>query len=384
MKLVRIAVVVVIVAALALALRYTLFRQERVDVTVFRVAAGPVEETVTNSKAGTVETRMRATLSPEIGGRVVEIAVREGDTVSAGQLLLRMADDDYAAEVTLRERARTAAEAARREACLAADQAEREHARYVRLSNDEDEIVSEELLEQLASRRDVGVAACEAAKARVEEAEAARRRAKVELEKTVIRAPFDGVVAELTAELGEWITPSPPGLPIPPVIELLQREANYVSAPLDEADLARVAVGQPVHITLDAFPGQSFAGRVVRLAPYVLDLEEHSRTFEIEVEFEDPEFAVALVPGASADVEVVLDRRDDARRIPTYALMEGGRVLVLDGETLVERDVATGLRNWQFTEITDGLETGERVVVSLDRAEVQAGARVGEVTETLR
>ena len=115
-----------------------------------------------------------------------------------------------------------------------------------------------------------------------------------------------------------------------------------------------------------------------------VDLEEHSRTFEIEVEFDDREFAAGLLPGASADVEVVLDTRDAVPRIPTYALMEGGRVLVLEGETLVERDVTTGLRNWQFTEITAGLETGERVVVSLDRAEVQAGARIGEVTETLR
>lgn len=378
----RIAIVIVVAAALVLVLRFTLFRQEPVDVTVFRVAKGTVEETVTNSKAGTVKTRKRAMLSPEIGGRVVEIAVREGDTVREGQLLMQLADEDYAAEVVLRERARTAAEAARSEACLAADQAEREHARYLRLSDDE--IVSEELLEQLANKRDVGVAACEAASARVEEAEAAWRRARVELSKTVMRAPFDGVVAELTAEVGEWIMPSPPGLPVPSVIELLQLEANYVSAPLDEADLARVAVDQPVHITLDAYPGRTFSGRVVRLAPYVLDLEEHSRTFEIEVEFDDREFAARLLPGASADVEVVLDKRDDVPRIPTYALMEGARVLVLDGDTLVEREVAAGLRNWQFTEITDGLQTGERVVVSLDRAEVQAGARIGEVTETLR
>ncbi len=381
-SLAKIAIVILVVVALALTLRYTVFRPERVDVTVFRVAPGLVEESVTNSKAGTVKTRKRAMLSPEIGGRVVEIVVREGDTVQAGQVLIRLADDDHAAEVVLRERARTAAEAAGREACLTADQAEREHARYARLSNDE--IVSEELLEQLENRRDVGVAACEAAKARVEEAEAGRRRAKVELAKTVMRAPFDGIVAELSTEVGEWITPSPPGLPIPPVIELLQREANYVSAPLDEVDLARVAVDQPVHITLDAFADATFSGRVVRLAAYVLDLEEHSRTFEIEVEFDDRDFAAGLLPGASADVVVVLDQRDNVPRIPSYALMEGGRVLVVHDDRLEERDVTTGLRNWQFTEITDGLETGELVVVSLDRAEVQAGARVGEVTETLK
>jgi len=378
----RVAISVVVIAAVVLVLRYTVLRPERVDVTVFRVARGVVEETVTNSKAGTIKTRKHAMLSPEIGGRVVGIMVREGDAVEKGQVLLRLAKDDYSAEVALRDRSLAAAEAAQREACLAADQAEREHARSVRLSKDE--IVSEEMLEQLASKRDIGVAACEAARAKVEEAAAASRLAKVNLDKTAIRAPFDAVVAELSAEVGEWITPSPPGLPIPPVIELLGLGANYVSAPLDEADLARVEVGQPVHVSMDAFADRSFAGRVVRVAPYVLDVEEHSRTFEIEVELDDDDFAARLLPGTSADVEVVLDRREDVLRIPTYALMEGGRVLVLEAERLEERDVSTGLRNWQFTEITKGLAHGETVVVSLDRAEVQAGARVGHVTETPR
>jgi HlyD family secretion protein len=135
---------------------------------------------------------------------------------------------------------------------------------------------------------------------------------------------------------------------------------------------------------MDAYPGRELPGRVTRVAPYVLDMEEHSRTFEIEVELEDGAFAATLLPGTSADVEVILAAEPDALRIPTYALIEGARVLVVQDDRLVAREVETGLRNWAFTEVRRGLSAGEPVVVSLDRAEVEAGARAVISEETLQ
>ena len=381
-RLLRTIGVVVVLVAIGVGLRFTILRDDPVPVTVFRVAQGVVEETVTNSKAGTVKSRKRAMISPEIGGRVEKLAVRAGDRVEQGQLLMRLADEDYQARVSLRESSLSTARAARREACLAADHAGRAYARYLNLAKDE--IVSQELLDQLASNRDVAAAACEAAQARVLEAAAALVLARVNLSKTMLRAPFDAVVAEVGTEVGEWITPSPPGVPIPPVLELIQPASIYVSAPLDEVDVAKVRVGQPVRITLDAYAGQPFSGTLTRVAPYVLDLEEHSRTFEVEAEFDDREFAANLRPGISADVEVILDARSAVLRIPSYALMEGSRVLVVNDDSLIAREVGTGLRNWAFTEITDGLSPGELVVVSLDRAEVQEGAKASIAGETLK
>ena len=381
-RLIRTLVIVVLLTLAGVALRYTVFRPRPVEVTVFRVARGLVEDTVTNSKAGTVKTRQRATLSPEIGGRVAELPVREGERVERGQVLMRIAAADYRARVKLQERALTVARAGHREACLRADQAERDYQRYLRLSPDE--IISEETLDQAENKRDVGIAACEAAEAKVLEAEAGLELARVELAKTVLRAPFDGIVAELSAEVGEWVTPSPPALPVPPVVELIQQTSIYVSAPLDEVDLSRVGVSLPVRITLDAYPDREFSGLVTRIAPYVLDVEEHSRTFEIEAEFDDAEFAAKLLPGTSADVEVILDSEEDVLRIPTYALIEGSRVLVVNDGELVAREVETGLRNWAFAKIERGLEVGEAVVVSLDRAEVREGAQAVIVGETLR
>ncbi len=369
----RVAFVLLLLAAAA-ALRYFVFRTDPIPVTVTAIAAGRVEQTVTNSKAGTVQTRQRASLSPEMGGLVIELPARKGARVAAGDIVLRLSDADYRAQVTLQERSIDAARAAAREACLTADQARRDDARYDALAREG--VVSAELSEQARSRRDAAAAACAAAGARVLQAESALALARAQLEKTVLRAPFPGVVAELKTELGEWITPAPPGVPIPPVIELIAPEEIYVSAPLDEVDVGKVRLGQPVRITMDAFPGQSFPGRVVRVAPYVLDIQEQNRTFEIEAEFDDPAFARTLVPGTSADVEVILAAKDGVLRVPTSALMEGNRVLAVEGDRLVEKTVTTGLRNWEFVEVTGGLSAGERVTVSLDRMEVKAGARV--------
>lgn len=381
-KWLRRILILVALVAIVIALRLTVFRTQPVPVTIFRVAEGRVEDVVTNSKAGTVRTRRRAELSTEIGGLVVELPVRKGDRVEKGQVLLRLADADYRARAKLSERSLDAVRAARHEACTNAEQTERDLARNQRLA--EQEIVSVELLDQARSRRDVAVAACEGARARALEAEAALDLARVNLAKTVLRAPFAGVVAELSAELGEYITPSPPGLPIPPVVEILDNESIYVSAPLDEVDVNRVSVGPPVRVTLDAFPGRSFEGHVVRVAAYVLDVEEQNRTFEIEVEFDDQSFARTLLPGTSADVEVILDSVGEVLRIPSYALIEGRRVLVLADGLLVSRKVEIGLQNWQFTEITAGLEAGEQIVVSLDRVEVTKGARAEAAGETDR
>jgi len=375
-------VLVVFLVAIAAALRWTVFKPDPVPVTIFIVAVGRVEEIVANSKAGTVKTRLRATLSTEIGGLVQELPVREGDRVEKGEILLRLADSDYRAKLTLRQRALDTARFGKSEACTNAEQAERDLVRYLRLAREE--VVSEELLDNVQSRRDAAVAGCDGARARELEAAAALDLARVNLAKTVLRAPFAGVVAEVSAEEGEWITPSPPGLPIPPVVEILDNEAIYISAPLDEVDVGRVRAGRPVRITLDAYPGQSFDGEVTRVAPYIMDIEEQNRTFEIEVEFVDQEFAGGLLPGASADVEVILDAAEDVLRIPSYALIEGARALVLRDGFLEEVQIEAGLKNWQFTEIREGLQEGDEVVVSLDRLEVRAGAHAEAVAETDR
>ena len=192
----------------------------------------------------------------------------------------------------------------------------------------------------------------------------------------MLTAPFAGTVAKISGELGEYSTPSPPGVPTPPAIDLIDDSCLYVKAPMDEIDAPRIQPGLPVRITLEAMPGTVFEGRVKRVAPYITAVERQARTVAVDVDFVRPEEARGMLVGYSADVEIVLTTRADTLRIPTSALREGRRVLVVEGDTLIERELETGVANWAFTEVLSGLAAGERIVTSLERDGVSAGAKV--------
>jgi HlyD family secretion protein len=362
----------------ALILWATVLSPERVPVKVVHVERGRVESTVTNTKAGTVRARRRAQLSSEVGGRVVEIAHREGSWVEHDAPLILLDDATQRARLRLSHESLRAVEASRREACVQRDRARRELERKRELAAEK--IVSEDLLDQLQSVFDAADAACRRFVAEVGKAEAQVSASEVELAKLVIRAPFDGVIAEVAVEVGEWITPSPPLLQAPPVLDLIDPSSLYVSAPMDEVDSAAIQAGQETKVTVDSHAGRELSGRVARVAPYVLDLEAQNRTVEIEVELvgEPPE--PPLLPGTSADVEVILEVRDSVLRLPTSALLEGDRVLLTSNGRLEERPVEVGLRNWDYAEVQGGLDEGEQIVITLDRVEVKPGARV-EVEE---
>jgi len=373
----RLALVAAAVAVVVVA-RLTVFAPDPVEVRVVAVEKGRVEETVTNSRAGTVKARRRAKLAPEIGGKVLSLPHRRGARVRKGDLLLRVDDALQRARLALAEDEEKAARAQRDQACLAAERAARESDRTADLAAEG--VVSTDLLDGIESQARTAEAACRAAEAAVERATSAVALARAELAKTVLRAPFDGIVADVFIEEGEWTSPSPPALPIPPVLDLIDTREIYISAPMDEVDSARIGAGRPARVSVDSHRGKSFPARVVEVAPYVVDRLEQNRTVEIEVELDDEAFATTLLPGTSADAEVILSAREDVLRVPTPALIEGGRVLVLERDRLVERTLTLGLRNWDFTEVTGGLEPGMRVVVSLDRPEIKAGARAREAT----
>ena len=365
--------VVVGLVALVVVLRLTLFAPESIPVRVVAAAKGRVEETVTNSRAGTVKARRRAKLAPEIGGRVLSLPRRRGARVRRGDLLLRVDDALQKAQLRMSEDERKAALAQRDQACVAAERATRELERTRSLAAQG--IVSTDLIDAVDSQARTATAGCRASQAAADRAASAVALARAQLDKTVLRAPFDGVVADTFIEEGEWTSPSPPALPIPPILDLIDTRSIYVSAPLDEVDSGRIRKGQTARVTVDSQPGKHFTARVVEVAPYVMDRLEQNRTLEIELELDDVQAASSLLPGTSADAEVILSARDDVLRVPTSALLEGGKVLVLEANRLVERTLQVGLRNWDMTEVTGGLAQGDRVVVSLDRPEVKAGAR---------
>ncbi|MGB4913659.1 MAG: efflux RND transporter periplasmic adaptor subunit [Candidatus Dechloromonas phosphoritropha] len=371
----RIAIVVVVVAVLGLAFAW-FSRPKPIPVALKEVATGMVEATLANTRAGTVEACLRTKLSTIIGGRIEYLGVKEGDRVKKGQLLLKLWNDDQQAQAALAETQITLAGRRVEEACIAAVNAEKEAKRQSELRAKGFVSISKE--DAARTEAEVRRASCNTAKADVAQAEAKFKATRVEQGRVALYAPFDGTVAKIVGELGEYSTPSPPGVPTPPAIDLIDDSCLYVKAPMDEVDAPKIKIGQPVRITLDALPGKVLPGTVRRVAPYVSAVEKQARTVDVEIEFTQPENTGKLLVGYSADVEIILDGRDNVLRIPTAAIQEGGKVLLFnpDSGKLEERKIKTGLANWEFTEVLEGLAAGDRIVTSLEKEGVKAGATV--------
>lgn len=364
-----------IVVLLVVILIWRISRPEYIPVIVHSVDYGIVESTAANTRAGTVKSCQRARISPAAGGQVSVLNVNEGDKVKTGQVLLELWNDDRRAEVKLAANESQRARAQAEEACLGAEVAERESRRLLRLKKKG--LSSEERVDQAVTEAKARAAGCRAAHAAAAVSHSREAVAIAAMERTILKAPFDGIVAEVNAEVAEYVTPSPPGIPTPPAIDLVATHCPYVLAPIDEVDAPGIRHGMPARITMDAFAKRSFMGTVKRVAPYVIDREKQARTVDVEVSFNDSNENEQFLPGYSADIEVILQVRHKVLRVPTEAILEGNRVLIFsDGDALQERGITPGISNWQFTEVTKGLKPGESIVLSVEREGVSAGAYV--------
>lgn len=366
--------ILLIIIAGTIGLIWYFTRPKPVEVLVKQVERGTVEQTIANTRAGTVKACRRAKLSPSLGGQISILAVHEGDQVKAGTLLLELWNKDLKAQVTLSESEARAAKSHAEATCLQAKVAQREADRLVRLSKTG--AISVESVENSVILAEARHADCESAKASTNVSKARIGVARARLERTQLIAPFDGVVAEINGELNEYVTPSPAGIPTPPAVDFIDNTCFFVAAPIDEVDAPRIEVGKTARISMDAFGEQRFPGVVRRIAPYVLDLEKQARTVEVEVEFTQKQDIQKLLAGYSADVEVIMDASKGTLRIPAEAVLEDNRVIVFlpDEGLLEERDIKTGMSNWDYTEVRSGLKQDDLVVTSIDRDGVEDGA----------
>jgi HlyD family secretion protein len=362
----RILILLVTAALLIGAIWYTR-REDPLPVTLHTVERGIVERTVANTRAGTIKACRRSALSMPGGGRVEVLLVKEGQEVAAGELLLELWNEDRKAMTAQAESQLAAASHRREQACGEADNAAREARRLATLQ--QRKLVAQELAEAADTRARSAAFACRAAGDEQQTAASNLQLNRALLAETQLRAPFAGVVAEINGEVGEFVTPSPPGIPMPPAVDLIDYSCLYVTAPIDEVDAGRLKPGLPARISLDAFRGEHFAGRLDRIAPYVMEIEKQARTVDVDVLFTNAADRERLLVGYSADIDLVLEAHEDAIRIPSEALMDNDTVYRLDpGSSRLERvAVQTGIRNWNFTEITAGLTPGDRVVTSLDQ-----------------
>jgi HlyD family secretion protein len=349
-----------------------------IEVEIYTVGKGEVKATVSNTRVGTVKACRRAYLAPATGGQVAKLHVKEGDQVNQGQMLLEVWNDDLKEQIGLKRAEISANQAAAEQACHLGANAQRDARRISKLYKDK-HFVSEELVDEKVSSAKAQQAACKAAKDKIVVSERSLAAAQAAVERTLLTAPFDGTVAEINAELGEYVTPSPPGILTLPAIDLMDISCLYVSAPIDEVDAPQIKTGMTACVSLDAFVEKRCSGTVSRVAPYVLEKEKQARTVEVEVKLTDPKDLKELLPGYSADIEVLLTSKTQAIRIPAEAVMENSRVLLVKEDGLLEtRAFKPGLSNWNTVEVVSGLNVGDKIVKAIGQDGVVAGAYVKE------
>ena len=365
------------IAALAavMALIYFVSRPSLPEVSLVELTTGLVENRVSNTRAGTVEACQRSKLSLPIGGQIAQLYVDEGELVAEGQLLMSLWNDDRAAQVEQAKAAATSMDRERQSICIAAASDSYESQRLIELV--EKQLVSSERADLALAKSNASAAACEAAKARQGQALGSVKLAEAVLAQTYLHAPFAGRVAEVTGELGEFSTPSPPGVQTPPAIDLLTDDCHYISAPIDEVDASQIAVGMPVRVTMDAFRERNFAATVRRISTYVLDLEKQARTVEVEAELDIDKQMPILLAGYSADMEIVLDAKTSALRVPTELLVDEKFVLLVNKKNRVERrELVLGLSNWHFSEVLSGAQQGDKIISNIGVQGVDEGVEV--------
>ena len=333
--------------------------EEEIKVLAVRPEIKMVEQTVSNTRAGTIDACRRSKMSPAMGGQIATLAVEEGDMVEKDQILLELWNKETKARVK-------AAERSAEQTCIISAKAQRDADRSNELFSKG--LASEEAKEAAVTNAESGLAACNAAKAQVEVT-------KASLERTQLIAPFGGIVAEIEGELGEYVTPSPVGVATKPTLDLIDNTCIYIKAPIDEIDAPEVVAGLKSRITMDAFGQKEFPATVRRVAPYVLDLEKQARTVEIEAVFDNPqEF---LLPGYSADITIIVDTSEETLSIPSQAVMGGDSVYLINSDgTITEKEIEVGLSNWQVTEVLNGLSIDDQIVLSIDRKGLEDGVKV--------
>ena len=352
-------------------------RPKFIEVEIVRLEKGEVRATVSNTRVGTVKACRRAYLAPAAGGQVAKLHVKEGDSVKQNQLLMEVWNKDLKAQVKLQAFQIKANRATTEQVCQRAAVAQREAQRMV--LQQKYHIVSEEALDAKETEARAQRASCDASRETIAVSEANLDVVQAAVERTLVLSPFDGRVAEINVELGEYVTPSPPGIATLPAIDLLDVSCLYVSAPIDEVDAPKIKTGMSVCVSLDAFTEKRCSGTVTRIAPYVLEKEKQARTVEVEVKLTDPNDIKDLLPGYSADIEILLAAKQQALKVPAEAVLENNRVLLMQTDGLLEeRTFKPGLANWNTVEVLEGLNVGDKVVLSVGRDGVVAGAYARE------
>lgn len=290
---------------------------------------------------------------PKVSGRLEAVSVRMGDRVSRGQRLAKVEDHEILEQVKQAQASFdvSAATIRQREADLKLAQTNLDRSRNLF----ERQLIPRQTFDDTDARYQAAAAQLDLAKAQYAQAQARLDELKINLANTDINSPVSGFVGKRVLDPGAWVTPNSVFLSIVD-ISVVRLVVNVV-----EKDLRKINQGMKADVTVDAFPGEKFEGRIAHVAPV---LDPATRTAQIEIEVQNANFR--LKPGMYAKVDFVVERRENTLVLPANAIVEvgGKKGVFLPGEGDVARfkPVTIGMSQPDRVEVVEGLEDGTRVV----------------------
>lgn len=403
----------------------------RATVSVRTDVVEPMDLVARVTATGHVEAKRAVEIRSDVSGRIVALAVEEGDSVRNGELLLRIDPKRFEAAVSRAQASLAEARAREAQARANFEQARRDYRRTKGLQEAGENFVTESEVEQARTEMDVQEALWNAAREAVSQAKASLEEVQDQLDKTVIRAPMTGVVTRLNVEVGETAivgTTNVPGSLLLTISDLSTMEAVV---DVDETDIPEVGIGDSAVVEIDAFPDRRFAGHVSKIGNSSVvprdqqtGQSEQAVDFEVRITLADP--PVGIRPDLSATAEVITAQRTGALGIPIIALTlrspedvgdeDGGQgdeeegvtgassdtsstaeqptqgrgrgtssmargvegVFLVRGDSVIFRPVQVGIAGENSFEVTAGLSEGDTVVAGPYQAirELESGTRI--------
>jgi RND family efflux transporter MFP subunit len=317
--------------------------------------------------SGFVTARRQATVAAKITGKVTEVLIEEGMRVEEGAVLARLDDTEARAQLALAEAQVAAATSQVAEIQAQLEQAERDAARQQELYRRE--LVSAQSMEATRAQRDALRARLFAARQQIKVAEETVRVARVQIENTVIRAPFAGMVTAKAAQPGETISPisAGGGFTRTGIGTIVDMDSLEIQVDVNEAFINRVAPGQPVQATLNAYPDWRIPGDVIAIIP-TADRSKATVKVRVAIRSKDPRIVPDMgVRVAFLDAQAPPGAPVPGVVVPADAVREdpdGAAVFVVADRRVERRRVTLGPPTGTTRHVLDGLRDGERVVVS--------------------
>jgi RND family efflux transporter MFP subunit len=351
-----------------------------VTVSFLAVRRGPVEAEVMGT--GVLSAHTKATISPKIQGRLVELAVDQNDVVTTGQLLARLDDSDLREQRAIAEANLEAARATYQRALAehkgakaVIAQAKLDHDRFSRLMTTQIVSASEmdkssELLQVAEAEEARAVAAVSETLTQITAAERTLDYQNVKLADTRIYSPLAGLITRRDRDMGDVVVPGAS------IFQLVATGDIWVSAWVDESSMAALRPGQKVRIAFRSEPGKDYAGSIIRISH---EVDRETREFLVDVAPDRLPEGWAI--GQRAEVFIQTGRKDNAIRIPLEAVRwrdgQAGVRLNASGKA-IWRNLELGMAGHEYVEVVKGLVENDQVIMAseAEAQKLQPGRRV--------